>query len=206
MPKTKCACQINDCANFNCDELIFKAADDSVPLEELGSEMCHRWCRSRISAFCGVFLLPCCLASAGSGRSHRWGDGEEDSGANPGSLRPAGCAGQQRRDPGHGQHWDVWPGSVRQGHEHQREVGFCPTTELTGTLDAKYEAKKTLRGTVEAQVWKSVHDYYRTQRDLPKKNVNHCFEAIFFCNKLSTLQFETDCGFRPWTAAKVACL
>lgn len=70
----------------------------------------------------------CVAAFARSGRSHRRGDGEEDGGANPGSLRPAGCAGQQCRHPGHGQHWVHGYGSVRQGHEHQCQVGFYSTS------------------------------------------------------------------------------
>lgn len=94
-----------------------------------------------MSAFCGlqVVLPPRFLASAGPGRPHRRGDGEEDGGGNPGSLRPAGCAGQQRRDPGHGRHRDARPGPVRQGHEHQREVGFLPDHRT------KYEAAKKKR-------------------------------------------------------------
>lgn len=41
---------------------------------------------------------------------------------------------------------------------------------------------------------------------LTKKYLNHCYEAIFYCKKLSTVRFKTDCGFRTGIAAKVACL
>lgn len=82
-----------------------------------------------------------CAAVARAGGPDGRGHGEEGGGADRVPLRPSGCPGQQRRYLSDGQHRDSGPGSVRQGHEHQRQVAtdtpdpLCRTPSLVPTLD-----------------------------------------------------------------------